>query len=210
MHRHPPYCLPSALQLLTTSSPDRAPQQITDSGALATRLLEACLNAGLGVSEFDEMLSDEIANVASDNDVGESGVAVVAGEIFISHNSADPPGSTCALLHSNSVNLHDVSEVTPGERAPRLHCTARPAVLASMGLCAEHAFPDCTGGSLSDYREQLEDLRSLVWGHALSFVGGGDGSFGRGGGDGSISRSRSGNFSSTNTDAAADFDDARM
>lgn len=74
LHRHPPYCLPSALQLLTTSSPDRAPQQITDSGALATRLLEACLNAGLGVSEFDEMLSDEIASIASDDDVGESGM----------------------------------------------------------------------------------------------------------------------------------------
>lgn len=47
--------------------------QITDSGTLATRLLEAVLNAGLGVSEFDEMLSDEIASVASDDDVSASG-----------------------------------------------------------------------------------------------------------------------------------------
>ncbi len=66
-------------------------------------------------------------------------------------------------------------------------------------------FLTATGGSLSDYREQLEDLRSLVWGHALSFVGGGDGGFGRSSGDGSISRRRS-----TNTDSAAGVDDARM
>lgn len=50
-----------------------AEPEITDSGALATRLLEAVLTAGLGVSEFDEMLSDEIASVASDDDVSASG-----------------------------------------------------------------------------------------------------------------------------------------
>ncbi len=39
---------------------------MTDSGALATRLLGAALNAGLGASQFDELLSGEIADVADD------------------------------------------------------------------------------------------------------------------------------------------------
>jgi hypothetical protein len=48
---------------------------VTDSGALATRLLDAVLNAGLGVSEFDELLSDEIASAASEDGLSASGVS---------------------------------------------------------------------------------------------------------------------------------------
>jgi hypothetical protein len=50
---------------------------VTDSGALATRLLDAVLNAGLGVSEFDELLSDEIASAASEDDLSASGADVI-------------------------------------------------------------------------------------------------------------------------------------
>ena len=42
------------------------------------------------------------------------------------------------------------------------------------------------GGSLRDYQVQLEELRALLWGQALQFVGGG-GSPRRGGGGGSES-----------------------
>ena len=49
---------------------------MTDSGALATRLLDAVLNAGLGVTEFDELLSDEIASAASEDGLSASGARV--------------------------------------------------------------------------------------------------------------------------------------
>lgn len=72
----------------------------------------------------------------------------------------------------------------------RLWCVLTAAKL-SVSELVRLCLVWCAGGSLRDYQVQLEELRSLLWGQAVHFVGGGSGS-GSSGGRSSSGRSSDG------------------
>jgi hypothetical protein len=166
---------------------------VTDSGALATRLLDAVLNAGLGVSEFDELLSDEIASAASEDGLSASGLPRTEHttlrpiKLLSSHKSA----RCCRIRFSWLTCMYACDIQFTQSNARRPSCAlgspqdAWEWLLRNIETAGGAIIPGeyhCAGGSLRDYQVQLEELRALLWGQALQFVGGGSPRRGGGGG----------------------------
>lgn len=113
------------------------------------------MHAGLGVSEFDELLSEELASTDGDVSLDDSGVTLRTG-------NAHCINAPC--------RWHSLFGSFPLARVAWACLEQASGVFASMPIGGFKSFLSCAGDPTSHYRQQLEQLRRVLWENALTFV----------------------------------------